>query len=174
MLVQVRHRFVTRVRPREAWQLLDPDVIAWQQEGPLREDFIRHLTEVREVLEPAAAALAARHATAADVAVIELAYRDMMAATDGKRVRLDRFMAGVCGAQRWACSGGVQSHQPAAFTDDRGAVPVLHSSGLPGSRAARRGLPRSPGTTSSTMTSSDPTPLAAARRAAAIAVTAGG
>lgn len=92
-LVEARPRVGTRVRPREAWQLLDPDVIAWQQEGPLREDFIRHLTEVREVLEPAAAALAARHATAADVAVIELAYRDMLAATDGKRVRLDRFMA---------------------------------------------------------------------------------
>ena len=92
-LVEARPRVGTRVRPREAWQLLDPDVIAWQQEGPLREDFIRHLTEVREVLEPAAAALAARHATAADVAVIELAYRDMLAAAAGKRVRLDRFMA---------------------------------------------------------------------------------
>lgn len=92
-LVEARPRIGTRVRPREAWQLLDPDVIAWQQDGPLRDDFIRHLTEVREVLEPAAAALAARHATAADVAVIELAYRDMLAATDGTRVRLDRFMA---------------------------------------------------------------------------------
>ena len=92
-LVEARPRIGTRVRPREAWQLLDPDVIAWQQDGPLRDDFIRHLTEVREVLEPAAAALAARHATAADVAVIELAYRDMLAATDGPRVRLDRFMA---------------------------------------------------------------------------------
>jgi DNA-binding FadR family transcriptional regulator len=92
-LVEARPRVGTRVRARSAWQLLDPDVISWQHDGPLSADFLRHLTEVREVLEPAAAAMAARRARSEDIDVIERAYQDMMHATAGRRIQLGRFVA---------------------------------------------------------------------------------
>ncbi|MBP8274953.1 MAG: FadR family transcriptional regulator [Acidobacteria bacterium] len=95
-LVEARPKVGTRVRTREAWQLLDPDVIGWQQDGPMRADFLRNLTEVRAVLEPAAAEMAARHATDADIAVIDLAYRDMVTATSGARVNFTKFAAADC------------------------------------------------------------------------------
>jgi DNA-binding FadR family transcriptional regulator len=76
-LVESRPKTGTRVRPRQAWNLLDPDVLAWQQEGTPGESFLRRLTEVRRILEPAAAELAASRAGAREVARIAEAYRDM-------------------------------------------------------------------------------------------------
>jgi GntR family galactonate operon transcriptional repressor len=102
-LVEARPRIGTRVRARESWQLLDPDVLAWQREGPLRVKFLKDLTEVRSVIEPAAAAMAAARATAADVNAISRAYDEMAAAlssSDAKPrpasltpARLERFVA---------------------------------------------------------------------------------
>src|SRR5262245_47714049 len=57
-LVESRPRTGTRVRPRRTWNLLDPDVLAWQQEGTPSPLFLRSLTEVRQIVEPSAAALA--------------------------------------------------------------------------------------------------------------------
>lgn len=42
-LVESRPKTGTRVRPRQAWNLLDPDVLAWQQEGTPSESFLRKL-----------------------------------------------------------------------------------------------------------------------------------
>lgn len=53
----------TRVRPRSRWNLLDPDVLAWMFAGEPDEAFIRDLFELRGVIEPAAAAFAARRRT---------------------------------------------------------------------------------------------------------------
>lgn len=92
-LVEARPRLGTRVRPRDAWQLLDPDVLAWQHDGPARLEFLRQLTEFREVIEPAAAALAAVRATAKDIDTIERAYADMAAAAKDDRVQLAKFVA---------------------------------------------------------------------------------
>lgn len=92
-LVEARPRVGTRVRPREEWQLLDPDVLAWHYESPLRVDFLRQLTEFREVIEPAAAAMAAARATDTDIETIERAYLDMAAAAKGDRVQLEKFVA---------------------------------------------------------------------------------
>ena len=79
-LVESRPRTGTRVRPREAWNLLDPDVLAWQQEGSPPAAFLRKLTELRRVVEPAAAELAAQRAGVPQLARMEAAYRDMEAA----------------------------------------------------------------------------------------------
>lgn len=79
-LVETRPKTGTRVRPREAWHLLDPDVLAWQQQGSPREPFLSNLTEVRQIIEPAAAELAASRASAVDVAAIEHAFGQMEAA----------------------------------------------------------------------------------------------
>jgi DNA-binding FadR family transcriptional regulator len=82
-LVESRPRTGTRVRPRHAWHLLDPDVMAWQQDGSPSVDFLKKLTEVRLIVEPAAAERAAQRATSVDLQTIEEAYRDMEASLDG-------------------------------------------------------------------------------------------
>jgi len=82
-LVESRPRTGTRVRPRDAWNLLDPDVLAWQRDGSSSLAFLGALTEVRLIIEPAAAELAARRADEAQLATIEDAYRQMEEAVRG-------------------------------------------------------------------------------------------
>ena len=77
-LIEARPRLGMAVRERDAWNLLDPDLLAWQAErGDLEPQLIASLVEARRVIEPAAAALAAERATAADLARIEAAYLAM-------------------------------------------------------------------------------------------------
>lgn len=76
-LVVSRTKTGTRVRPPEAWNLLDPDVLAWRQEGAPRGPFLGKLTEVRLLLEPGAAELAARRAGPAQLSALQAALRDM-------------------------------------------------------------------------------------------------
>jgi DNA-binding FadR family transcriptional regulator len=64
-LVQSRPKTGTRVLPRERWNLLDPDVLAWAFSGEPDLRLVRNLFELRSVFEPAAAGLAAlRHGRA--------------------------------------------------------------------------------------------------------------
>jgi len=49
----------TKVAPRSAWHILDPDILAWRFEIAPNETFIRNLFELRKIVEPSAAALAA-------------------------------------------------------------------------------------------------------------------
>ena len=84
-LVESRPKTGTRVRPRHAWNLLDPDVLAWQEDGAASPAFLSKLTEVRFIIEPAAAELAARRASATELQAIEEAYQDMEAALHGGR-----------------------------------------------------------------------------------------
>ncbi|MCP2266971.1 DNA-binding transcriptional regulator, FadR family [Promicromonospora thailandica] len=53
------------VLPHDAWNVLDPRVIAWRLDGPGRAAQLRSLTELRQAVEPLAAAGAARAAPAA-------------------------------------------------------------------------------------------------------------
>lgn len=53
------------VLPHDAWNVLDPRVIAWRLDGPGRASQLRSLTELRQAVEPLAAAGAARGASAA-------------------------------------------------------------------------------------------------------------
>jgi DNA-binding FadR family transcriptional regulator len=76
-LVESRPKTGTRVRPRRTWNLLDPDVLAWQHEGTPSPLFLRNLTEVRQIVEPSAAELAATRANARELAAIAEAYQDM-------------------------------------------------------------------------------------------------
>ncbi|EGF91730.1 galactonate operon transcriptional repressor [Asticcacaulis biprosthecium C19] len=60
-----RPRTGTVVNARSAWNMLDPDILAWMfQAAPVCDDLIRDLFELRMVVEPAAAGLAARRRTA--------------------------------------------------------------------------------------------------------------
>lgn len=65
-LVAPRPRVGTITQPRERWNLLDPDVIEWRRNGQ-DEQFVRELLELRLLVEPQVAALAAERARPADV-----------------------------------------------------------------------------------------------------------
>jgi GntR family transcriptional regulator, galactonate operon transcriptional repressor len=81
-LVESRPKTGTRVRARDAWNLLDPDVLAWQRDGAPTASHgaqLRALAEVRRIIEPAAADLAATRADARDIAALEQALDDMEA-----------------------------------------------------------------------------------------------
>lgn len=69
-LLESRPKAGTRVTPRERWNLLDPDVLAWMFEGEPDESYIRDLFELRDVIEPAASAFAAQRRTEAQLAEI--------------------------------------------------------------------------------------------------------
>ncbi|MDB5455385.1 MAG: GntR domain protein [Caulobacter sp.] len=58
-LVESRPKTGTRVSAKARWNLLDPEVLAWLFESEPSEDFLRGLFELRMIVEPAAAALAA-------------------------------------------------------------------------------------------------------------------
>lgn len=78
-MIEARPRTGMVVRGREAWNLLDPELLAWQQtlrhEDPL---LVRSLLEARRAIEPAAAALAAERASAAELAAIEGGFLGMV------------------------------------------------------------------------------------------------
>lgn len=48
-----------RVRPRSAWHLLDPDILSWWAGVGGAEEILRDLAEIRRIIEPPAARLAA-------------------------------------------------------------------------------------------------------------------
>ena len=79
-LVMSKPRMGTVVRPRSEWHMLDPDVLNWTLKTMPEDDFFRSVLTVRRIIEPAAAALAAAHATPEDVARIEKAFEKMEAA----------------------------------------------------------------------------------------------
>lgn len=66
-LVSVRPRHGTHVLPRRDWSLLDRDVLRWLVgNGVPDRDLLLAIQEVRAIIEPAAAALAAERATRQD------------------------------------------------------------------------------------------------------------
>ena len=58
-LVVARPRTGTQVRDRRYWNLMDPDVLAWRLEANPGDDFFVDVFELRRLIEPAAAGLAA-------------------------------------------------------------------------------------------------------------------
>jgi DNA-binding FadR family transcriptional regulator len=59
-LVHSRPRVGTRVSALEQWHLLDPDVLSWAFSGEPEPEVLHGLFELRAIVEPAAAALAAQ------------------------------------------------------------------------------------------------------------------
>jgi DNA-binding FadR family transcriptional regulator len=63
-MVRTARRYGTRVRPVAEWNLLDTDVASWHDAGnPRIHRMFTETTELRSILEPEAAALAAERAT---------------------------------------------------------------------------------------------------------------
>ena len=65
-MLQVRPKSGTRSRPRSEWNLLDPDLLAWQ--ANVHEKFLEDLCEIRLGIEPMACELAAARATREEIA----------------------------------------------------------------------------------------------------------
>lgn len=100
-LVEARPRTGTRVLPRNRWNMLDPDVLAWQVAGRSGRRFAEDLLEVRRIIEPAAAALAAERARPADIAAMADAFRDMERVSDDLRASIEpdiRFHTAILSA----------------------------------------------------------------------------
>lgn len=63
-LVQSRPKTGTRVRDRQHWNLLDPELLGWMFDGEPPLAFVRSLFQLRLIVEPAAAEIAAQMRTA--------------------------------------------------------------------------------------------------------------
>lgn len=76
-LVESRTKAGTRVQPRSRWNLLDPDVLAWAFSGEPDPAFVRNLFELRAIVEPAAARLAAERRDKDDIRTMRAALASM-------------------------------------------------------------------------------------------------
>jgi DNA-binding FadR family transcriptional regulator len=76
-LVESRPKAGTRVLPRSRWNLLDPEVLAWAFTGEPDVEFVRNLFELRAIVEPAAARLAAERRTRDDIKAMKTALSAM-------------------------------------------------------------------------------------------------
>ncbi|WP_409467069.1 FadR/GntR family transcriptional regulator [Amycolatopsis sp. GA6-003] len=81
-MIGARQKHGTFVQSRGNWQLLDADVMRWQTTARGNAGLLDELAEVRAVVEPAAARMAAERATAEDLAALESALDAMVAAPD--------------------------------------------------------------------------------------------
>ena len=79
-LIQSRQKVGTVVRPRADWNMLDPEVLAWHLAAAPTDAFVSGLFEVRKIIEPAAAALAAERRTPEGFARMQQALADMVTA----------------------------------------------------------------------------------------------
>jgi len=83
-LIVARPKIGTRVRPKSDWNLLDSEVLAWHLQETPNKQFVDDLFVLRQMVEPAAAALAASLRLPATVERIAEAY-----------VRMDKFKNGA-------------------------------------------------------------------------------
>jgi GntR family galactonate operon transcriptional repressor len=79
-LIDIRSRAGGRVRDDADWNLLDPDILLWRSRSGDRDGFVTELFELRRVIEPAAAALAATRISRRQLQDLTEALEDMFAA----------------------------------------------------------------------------------------------
>ena len=80
-LVESRPKVGTRIRDTSFWNQLDADVLAWRCASIPTEDFVQSLVEMREIIEPAAAAAAARRCDTKQLEQLDAAYAAMDASS---------------------------------------------------------------------------------------------
>jgi GntR family galactonate operon transcriptional repressor len=76
-LIESKTRTGIKVMPPIHWNLLDPEVLSWRYSVMPPAQFYSELFEIRLMIEPQAAALAATRATQADIAEISEAFGEM-------------------------------------------------------------------------------------------------
>ncbi|MGN6818734.1 MAG: FadR/GntR family transcriptional regulator [Sphingomonas sp.] len=79
-LVTPKPKVGTRVRDRQSWNFLDPEVLAWRISVGLDADLLQTLREARLAVEPFAARLSATRASLSDLTEMETSVRLMDAA----------------------------------------------------------------------------------------------
>lgn len=84
-LLDARPRLGTYVRPRADWNLLDADVMGWRQRDEPDGRLFHELDEVRQVVEPQGARLAAERRTPEDLEAIRSALDRIRATASGDR-----------------------------------------------------------------------------------------
>lgn len=88
-LFELRPKIGIRLRPREEWNLVDPDLLSWLCEAGIDDRSVKDLCEVRLIVEPAAAELAAARATAKEIEEITRWYGLIEENADNEEARLD-------------------------------------------------------------------------------------
>lgn len=88
-LLESRTSAGTRVRPRESWNLLDPDVLTWRFAPSPSAGDIQALAGLRVALEPGAARLAAESATPEQRSTISVAMATLWATVDDPEAFID-------------------------------------------------------------------------------------
>src|SRR5688500_16066358 len=136
-LVESRPKVGTHVTHRRRWQVLDPDVLRWALHSGPSLTFIQELFELRVILEPHAAELAARRRTIEQLALMGHALEEMarfgLASAQGRAAdqrfheeillatgnqTLISLSASICAAIHWTT---VLKHRSARLSRD--AVP---------------------------------------------------
>jgi DNA-binding FadR family transcriptional regulator len=85
-LVDARPRRGTFVTERSTWNLLDADVMRWRSTDHADPNLVLELGDVREIIEPAAARLAAERRTGMQLAAVATAMARLDAAATGDAV----------------------------------------------------------------------------------------
>ncbi|GAA2437698.1 FadR/GntR family transcriptional regulator [Streptomyces glaucus] len=140
-LVESRRRVGVTVRPRSEWNVYDPQVIRWRLAGTDRPQQLRSLTVLRSAVEPVAAGLAAKYATAEQCAELTECALGMVANSRGHRleeylvhdVAFHRVILDASGNEMFARLGDVvaevlagRTHHDVMFDDPDPAAVTLH------------------------------------------------
>ncbi|MFC6062608.1 FadR/GntR family transcriptional regulator [Streptomyces ochraceiscleroticus] len=140
-LVESRRRVGVTVRPTEEWNVFDPRVIRWRLAGADRPRQLRSLTVLRCAIEPAAAGLAARHATPEQCAALTEHAMGMVATSRGQQLEaylvhdtaFHRTLLTASGNEMFARLNDVvaailtgRTHHHVMFTDPDPAAVTLH------------------------------------------------
>lgn len=140
-LVESRRRVGVTVRPKSEWNVYDPQVIRWRLAGADRPHQLRSLTVLRSAIEPVAAGLAARHASAEQCAELTECALGMVATSRGHQlegylvhdVAFHRVILRASGNEMFARLGDVvaevlsgRTHHDVMFADPDPAAVTLH------------------------------------------------
>jgi DNA-binding FadR family transcriptional regulator len=79
-LLKSRTKIGSRVEPRENWNILDRDVLGWHIAAMDPQEFFASVQQVRKILEPEIASLAAINRSPTQLRIITEAFEDMAAA----------------------------------------------------------------------------------------------
>lgn len=102
-LIESKTRTGIRVMPPTHWNLLDPEVLSWRYSAMPPVQFYSELFEIRQMIEPQAAALAAERGHASDIVEIGEAYAEMTRVSPSSAAAIDadlRFHRAVLAAGR--------------------------------------------------------------------------
>lgn len=87
-LINSRPRQGIRILPEEEWNIFDPDLLRWSLEGKPSLRVLKEFQQMRIAIEPEAAALGARFAKPARIAIIGQAFERMRDAGENHELAL--------------------------------------------------------------------------------------